>query len=1157
MSSYPIDRLRSIRTLPMLVAYLRDELDWPIDADNIEDMFFDYEAEELGLKQGEAVHIKEIKQLRPLDTKQEPWGIFWVNFEKKRLPVVLLRRIIGHLVIKKRASASKAQQRTWHLNDLLFMSCYGEDEDSRAITFAHFSQDIESPSDLPTLKVLGWDGADTVLHLADAHRSLTTNLRWPDDPDDVDAWREQWRSAFTLRHREVITTTQQLVSELADLAVQIRKRVDTILPRESEKGPLRRLFAAFQATLIHDLTEDDFADVIAQTVTYGLLAAKFSQPAGISVANLVEMVPPTNPFLRELLGTFLTLAGRKGVFDFDELGFQDVVDLLNAANTDAVKSDFGNKTRQEDPIIHFYEHFLKAYDHEKKVRRGVFYTPQPVVSYIVRSVHELLQTEFGLEDGLASTVTWGEMAKRNKDLKIPDGAKPSDPFVLILDPATGTATFLVEVIEVIFTHLKKKWTDLGKKPAEISKAWNEYVPKALLPRLYGYELMMAPYTIAHMKLGLKLSEINTRLGQPDYQFKFKDRAHIYLTNSLEPAGDDKEQAEFESFFPALAHEAAAVGEVKRHKRFTVIIGNPPYAGHSSNFGEWITRLVDEYYFVDGRPLGERNPKWLQDDYVKFIRLGQEVLHQAGNGVFSFITNHGYIDNPTFRGMRQSILRDFNRSYVCDLHGNMKKKERSPDGSPDENVFDIQQGVAIFVAVSCPGESNGVKKIDVFGNREHKYSVLLRDSVASLSWHDANPSSPFYFFLAQDQDIREEYLQYQSIKQVMRVNVLGFQTHRDHFAIAFDEQAVSSRFDTFRATKLTDSEIKDRFGLSDRGGWSVRDARRMIRSDKGWRENIIHCLYRPFDVRWCYFGKVAMDRPRRELQDHVLHRSNLCLLVPRQISFLPWRHVSVSDTVAESCVVSTKTKEGNYNFPLYLYPERDSLSFESGTQLNFADQFLGSLAFMTRLKRVEPWDLPKGLEPEDILHYIYAIFHSATYRGRYAEFLKSDFPRLPLPPDLNLFRSLAELGGKLVALHLMKSPRIDKRITKWVGAKNPEVGQVSYSQGTVWIDKGKTLGFEGVPEQVWDFHIGGHQVCEKWLKDRGPKKGNPGRTLTAEDIDHYQKIVVALNETMRLMAEIDKVIEKNGGWPGAFVTEKADERTITKKPKQKKRRKKKG
>ncbi|MCX5862136.1 MAG: hypothetical protein NTW27_08455 [Deltaproteobacteria bacterium] len=387
MSSPEVQRLQAIRSFPSLVKYLRDELDWPIESENFEDLTFDYEPEELGIDAKTAVKIKEIKQLRPLASHQ-PWGIFFVNFEPKRLPIVVLRRILRSLVVKKRSMAAMAHRPTWQLHDLLFISSYGESED-REITFAHFNEPRDrAVGDLPTLKVLGWDDDDTALKLDHVVQTLSSKLRWPEDGIDPEVWREHWSDAFVLRHREVIRTSRDLAMKLADLAKSMRKRANVILKYESEQGPLRELHKAFQTALIHDLTQDDFADMYAQTIAYGLLAASVSRPMGIIADNLKDMVPITNPFLKEIMGTFLSAGGRKGKIDFDELGIQDIVDLLNSPDThmEDVLRDFGNRTMQEDPVIHFYELFLKEYDLEKKVRRGVFYTPQPVVSYIVRSV---------------------------------------------------------------------------------------------------------------------------------------------------------------------------------------------------------------------------------------------------------------------------------------------------------------------------------------------------------------------------------------------------------------------------------------------------------------------------------------------------------------------------------------------------------------------------------------------------------------------------------------------------------------------------------------------------------------------------------------------------------------------------------------------------
>jgi len=1117
VSAPDIERLRAIRTFPSLIKYLRDELDWPIEVEDFEEMTFDYEPEELGLDPKTAAKIDEIKQLRPLVTNQ-PWGIFFIKFEPKRLPVVVLRRILSQLVVKKRASSRRTDRVSWHLNDLLFISAYGEEHD-RAITFAHFAQDADSAFDLPVLKVLGWDGGDTVLHLADAHRTLNEKLRWPVNPENLAAWRDQWAGVFTLRHREVISTTQELVEELAKLAISIRKRADAILSRESDRGPMRRLYGAFKTALIHDLSEDDFADVIAQTISYGLLAARFSSKGGISIKSLVEMIPPTNPFLRELLAELLAVAGRKkGAFDFDELGIQDVVDLLNQANAEAVKSDFGNRTRNEDPVIHFYEHFLKAYDKKKKVQRGVFFTPQPVVSYIVRSVHELLQTEFGLEDGLADTTTWGEMTKRIKDLKIPDGAKPDYPFVLILDPATGTATFLVEVIEVIFTHLQKKWVDLGKKPAEISKLWNEYVPKNLLPRLYGYELMMAPYTIAHMKLALKLQEINARLGQPDYQFMYKDRAHIYLTNSLEPAGDDK-QGVLEGIFPALAHEAAAVNRVKRGKRFTVIIGNPPY----SNFGQlnkisFILTLLESYK----RDLNEKKIN-LDDDFIKFIRFSQHQHELSGTGVAGLITNNVYFDGLTHRRMREHLFNFYSTLRVLDLHGNVSAKETTAGGTPDGNVFDIKQGVGIIVMCRIPGDGTcQVSQQHLFGTREVKYKILLACTTAAGFTHvDVLP--PHFMFTSLRASQTLEYSMWLCPAESASVVAYGIQTKQDALFIAFTRQELEDRMRAVLRdfAQYSSQQVAQKHGLGASSGWSVAK----LQGLRFTNEKIRRILYRPFDLRFIYYDVQALGRARYQAMQHMLSpgRENVGLILMRQVfqDVPEYSHFGVTrDLIDERTFYSNRG--GTYLVPMQLLrvaEDGHSQHLFAREELNLPQQVLS---------RISGHEVTSPPEWETFLRVAYSIWWSPHFRRHYVTALKVGFPRLPVPVNSHLVERLIRLGGELVALHLMESPKLNKHITKWIGGKAPEIEKVAYSKETVWIDKTQTEGFSNVPENVWNFHIGGYQVCEKWLKDR------KGRTLSNDDIEHYQKIVVALSETIRIMSEIDEVIEEHGGWYNAFT-----------------------
>ena len=563
-------RLASIHRFDQLIAYLRDDLGWPIDSDDFEELTFEYDPqEELGIDARNAAKIQEIKRLRPLVPGQ-PWGIFFVKFQPKRLPVVALRRILGRVALKKRASNQRSERQAWAADDLLFVSNYGEGQERR-IAFAHFSKPPNG-HDLPTLKVLGWDNLDTPLHLDAVARELTDHLAWPDDEEDPVAWRERWRAAFTLRHREAITTAKQLSERLAALACAIRDRTKTAIAIESETGPLTKLMKAFQTALVHDLDEAGFADMYAQTIAYGLLSARITDPARRTADDFAAHMQ-TNPFLRELMQTFLQVGGRhrkargSGI-DFDELGVSEVVELLDDANMDAVVRDFGDRNPQEDPVIHFYEHFLSAYDKKQKVKRGVFYTPRPVVSFIVRSVHELLHTEFGLADGLADTTTWAEMSERHKALKIPEGTSSTQPFVQILDPAAGTGTFLVEVIDLICNTMGQKWRSQGHDENRVRDLWNDYVPKYLLPRLHGYELLMASYAIAHLKICLKLHETG-------YRFESDERAQVYLTNALELPVDRQFVLDF---MPALAHEAEAVNKIKRLQQFTVVIGNPPVFG---------------------------------------------------------------------------------------------------------------------------------------------------------------------------------------------------------------------------------------------------------------------------------------------------------------------------------------------------------------------------------------------------------------------------------------------------------------------------------------------------------------------------------------------------------------------------------------------------
>jgi len=617
MDPKDIRKLRALTGFGALVDYLRDELDWPIEAEDADDITFDYDSAELDIDPQHAVKIETIKQVRPLVDNQ-PWGIFYIEFESKRLPVVVLRRILRTLVPRSRRR--DPDRPVWGMSDLMFISSQGE-TGYRSISFAHFRQREDR---LPELRTFSWDSRETHFHYL---KNLNLEaLRWPEDDGDADAWRAEWSQAFTVEHRSTIRTSQMLAREMAGHARTVRELVGDVYELETEASPLHQLYESFREVLLHDLTPEAFADMVAQTVAYGLFSAA-TQSGELSFDRVVGLIPSTNPFLRDLLSELTT----QGVVDLDELGVGQLVDLLRQADLEAILQDFGRQTGggREDPVIHFYELFMSEYDRAQRIKRGEFYTPDPVVSYIVRSVDRLLRTEFGLEDGLADVTTWGEMAEKVRGLEMPKGVSRDEAFVQILDPATGTGTFLAMVIDVVYETMTAKWRRQGKSGEKMREAWNEYVTAHLLPRVHGFELMMAPYTIAHMKLGLKLR-------QTGYEFGGAERLRVYLTNTLEEPVEMHETLAFAGF---LSKESDAAAGVKRQTPITVVVGNPPYAGHSANKGDWITSLVRDYRKDISGSGRLAQAKWLQDDYIKFIRWAQWRIEQTGAGVFALITNH--------------------------------------------------------------------------------------------------------------------------------------------------------------------------------------------------------------------------------------------------------------------------------------------------------------------------------------------------------------------------------------------------------------------------------------------------------------------------------------------------------------------------------------
>ena len=975
---------------------------------------------------------------------------------------------------------------------------------------------------------------------------------------------------FLAHTPEPISTPRELAQRMARLTHVIRDVIVEALRTGRASQNLNDLRRAFASTLIPDLDTPkkagEFADMYAQTIAYGLFAARcnHSGQGPFRRQGAAAEIPKTNPFLRRL---FETIAGTQLDDEPYAVFVDDLVQVLDTAAIEEILKDFGRRTEQEDPVVHFYETFLAQYDPKLRESRGVYYTPEPVVSYIVRSVDHFLKKRFGLAAGLADTTMTHHEWEREQDGK-KSKVRATAPKVLVLDPACGTGAFLYRVID----HIRQVFMDKDN-----AGMWSSYIGDHLLKRLYGFELLMAPYAVAHFKLGLQLSarDLSDALRKRwAYDFVANERLSVHLTNTLEQV--DKKVETLLGQLRVISEEAAAADHVKRSLPILAVIGNPPYSGHSSNRSwriekyqeqekrgpaaqprektrkvpTFIGELIHDYYFVDGAPLRERNPKWLQDDYVKFLRWGQWRIQHTGGGVLAFITNHSYLDNPTFRGMRQSLMNTFTEIYLLNLHGNSKKKERCPDGSRDVNVFDIQQGVAIGLFVKEPGKDRParVHYADLWGEREDKYKFLRSQGIETTEWQDVRPESPFYFFFPQDRNLKAEYEKGWRVTDIMSSNVLGFQSHRDHFAVAFERAEMTRRVKDLRDKDLSDPELKDKYKLTDNGEWNLKDARLALRQDARWKDRSIKCLYRPMDQRYCCISEATMDRPRREITVHVAHRENLCLNTMRQTKAPDWHHAVVSDCPTPAVFV--EIKDGSNLFPLYLYPEegvqahrqqslitaRSWKAGKGGRVPNLSDEFITEIESRFGLKFVNDGsgNLKTTFGPEDVFAYIYAILNCPSYQSRYCDFLKLDFPRVRLVPDREQFVELSSLGLKLVQSHLLCAqdhPPI--AVSFPVGGDNvvhksaprftdidPKTGEY-LEQCRVYINA--TQYFENVPQEVWDAEIGGYQVCRQWLKDRR------GRALSYGDLTHYQQMVGAVCESSRLIEEIESVAPN---WSGA-------------------------
>ncbi len=938
---------------------------------------------------------------------------------------------------------------------------------------------------------------------------------------------------FCSRKSQTIKSSKRLAEMMAGKARLLANVIEQALVSDTENAEnstLRDQMNAFREILIHDITPKGFADVYAQTIAYGMFAARLHDPTlnNFSRQEAAELIPKSNPFLRKLFGY---IAG-PDIDDRIKWIVDGLADIFLACNVAELLKDFGKATKTEDPIIHFYETFLSEYDASLRKARGVWYTPQPVVNFIVRAVDDILKTEFDLPQGLADTskVTV-KMDVQGTDKRYADNVKKADVEVhrvQILDPATGTGTFLAEVIKQVHSKFA------GQKGI-----WSNYVENQLLPRLNGFELLMASYAMAHLQLDLLLKETGFKATK-DQRFK------VFLTNSLEESHPDTGTL----FANWLSSEANEANRIKREAPVMCIIGNPPYSGESANKGEWIMKLMEDYKKEPGGivKLKEQNSKFINDDYVKFLRFGQHFIEKNGSGVLAFINPHGFLDNPTFRGMRWNLLKTYDKIYTIDLHGNAKKKETALDGSPDINVFDIEQGVSINLFIKTgkkkSNELGQVFHYDLFGKRELKYDFLINNEIKTIQFNLVKSNIPFHFFIPKDFNEEEAYKIGFSLVDLFHESSLGVLSKNDDVSIDFEKKTLSNRIIDFRT--LTENELRSKYGIKqDSRDWILSKAIEDLK-EKHVEENYKNIAYRPFDNRWTYFtgkpkGFFAYSQNR--VMKNFKSKHNFGLISGRQgqaVGNMQWNLSFICNSISDQNIYY---RGGGTVFPLYLYPEnKEQLALgETAERVpNLNMEIVAQIAkgidciFSSDEDKDYPLDLKPSFAPIDILDYIYAILHSPAYREKYKEFLKIDFPRVPYPKDAASFWQYVALGGELRKIHLLESPIVEQYTTEYPEDGNNVVDKIRFEpyiyENTAMSEDGQyhypdylglvfindTQYFKDVPTVAWEFYIGGYQPAQKWLKDR------KGRTLGYEDILHYQKIIVALKETDRIMKLIDKV-----------------------------------
>ena len=878
-------------------------------------------------------------------------------------------------------------------------------------------------------------------------------------------------TAFFLATPEPIADTRRLAVELARRTRLLKELILEEL-RQDESNPFRKFYAIFEKTVFHEIDLNLFADMYAEIIGFGLFFLRISRSAPLSKENVLSQIPAYIPLLRDFFPNT----------KFDEWNphvlwmLDEIIALLNNMDAGLMKASLSYKDlpilakRQAnlaDPFLYFYEEFLTVYDKQRKIERGVFYTPEAVVSFIIRSIDALLIEKLGVSKGAL------------------------DASLKMLDFAAGTGTFMLAMIEQIRNRL---WETGNMGLFNLSV--NEFV----LKNIFGFEYLIVPYILCHLRIHEFLESFGFH-----YKDAQKDRARVYLTNTL----DDTTTKPTE-FFEEIDAEGHAADRVKHEEQILVIMGNPPYSVSSSNKTPFIETLMKTYKEA---VKGEKNIQPLSDDYIKFLRFAHWKMEQVSKGIVGVITNNSFLDGLIHRGMREELMKTFDEIYILNLHGNANKRETCPDGSKDENVFDIRQGVAIALLVKTGKQANrarGVYCASLQGLRQQKYDALYANTVNSIRWEKIEAAAPDFWFVKKDFSFGTAYKNGLGLNEIFQLFGSGVQFRKDALLVHLTKAAVIEMLHDMK--EISDDDILKKYDFEETPDWTLQQKRQYFLE---WQEKqIVKLMYRPFDERYTFYPLdkihqiIVRGDSRKNFMRNFLTAPNLGLIAVRQfVENTSFNHAFVTNMMTDRRI-TTSNRGSAFIFPLYLYPEEKAnqtkMAVAAERRPNFTPEFEKFLAAR----------YPFAPSPEEVLGYIYAMLYAPTYRANYHEFLKIDFPRVPFTPDAALFKQLAAKGAALIDLHLLRTEFPASIVNFPVAQPNLTVEAVKYDNGTLWINA--TTYFANVPRNVWEYEIGGYQVLDKWLKER--KKHH--YALTMADARHVMAVCDALAATMRLQAEID-------------------------------------